>query len=222
MAAVARRSVEILVAVLAVASLVITAAPASAQVPTGEEPLTCDPANPEPGSQTECTAQGLEAESDFQWTAEFAEGTEESGDGTADADGVGTFTVDVPDEEGEYTVTVTGTAEDGEAYEETFTGEVGGGEGGLPIGLPGEEDPSEEPTEDGSESEGEGDNEGFGSSDDGTSGGDDQVATAPSGGVATGMGGMADDGSSALMLVALLLVLGTGAATIAVRRRVEH
>lgn len=220
MAAFARRSLELLVALLAVASLVITAAPASAQVPGAGGPVSCEPANPEPGGQTECTAEGLEADSDYQWTAEFSGGTTESGDGTADADGVGTFTVDVPDEEGEYTVTVTGTGEDGEAYEESFTGEVGGGEGGLPLPLPDDsESPSEEPSDGGTESEGEDDGTG---SDDGTSGGDDQVSPVPSGGVATGMGGMADDGPDALTVLAVLLVLGTAAGVALRRRRTDH
>lgn len=221
MSAIVRRSVEVLVLAIAVASLVLTAAPVSAQVPIGEDPVSCDPENPEPDSQTECTAEGLEADSDFQWTAEFAEGTQVSGDGTADAEGVGTFTVDVPDEEGEYTVTVTGTDESGEPYEESFTGEVGGGESGLPLPAPGEsEDPSEDPSEEPGEGDESGDDE---VSDEEVSQDDDQVSPVPSGGVASGMGGLASsDGSGpATALILGLLALG-GVAAYTMRRRTDH
>lgn len=205
-----RRRTTTLLALVALL-LPLSAAAAFAQLPIGGGGVSCDPADPDPGTTTDCTAEGLEADSDFQWTAEFAGGTTVSGDGTADAEGVGTFTVDVPDEEGEYTVTVTGTAEGGEPYEQTHTGTVGGA---SPLDgiLPGEtESPTEESTEGGGESPDE----------ETSPTPESQVSPVPEGGVATGAGG--DSGSPALaVVIGLLALAGVGGTALLARTHLSR
>jgi hypothetical protein len=203
-------------ALLALGTLIL---PAAAQSLPGSGGVSCDPANPDPGQDTTCTAEGLEPSSSFDWEAEFADGTVETGSGVADDEGVGEFVVSVPEgeeAEGDYTVTVTGTNADGEPYEESHQGTVGGGSPLDALTPPGDE-PSEEPTEEPSEEPAPGDD------DDGTAPAPDdggQVGTVPSGGVAAGFGGLADDGGSGgtTALVALLVAAAAGGA-VYLRRR---
>lgn len=86
--------------------------------------LSCSPEDPPPTATLSCQADGLQADSAAQWSAQFAGGSTDSGEATADANGTAKFQVEVPDEEGEYTVTLDGTAADGSAYSESFSGEV--------------------------------------------------------------------------------------------------
>jgi hypothetical protein len=201
---------------VALLPLLFLALPAAAQpIGVDDGPVACDPADPDPGETTTCTAEGLQPSSPFTWEASFADGTTRTGDGTADADGVGEFEVAVPDgeeAEGDYTVTVNGTDADGEPYEERHEGTVGGG-GLSPLGLPSE--PGEEPTEggdapgeEGEEDDAEepapaGDDEAFGAP------GDDegQVDPVPEGAVAAGMGGTATDPTPLRALAAVLLAV---------------
>ena len=200
------------------------ALPAAAQS-LGGSPVSCDPADPAPGETTTCTAEGLEPSSAFTWRAEFADGSAPSGDGTADAEGVGTFEVAVPDSEeaeGDYTVTVNGTGEDGEPYEEQHEGTVGGGGPLDGLGVP--ESPSEEPSEEPSEGEGSeepapggGDDDTFGAPD----GGEDQVDPVPSGAVAAGMGGTSTDPAPARALAVVLLAAASIGHVVARRQLAE-
>lgn len=214
-----------LLSAAALATLIV-AAPAAAQEPPEEESgpgVSCEPANPAPGSTTTCTATGLAASSAFEWAAQFTDNSTAEGNGTADANGAGTFTVDIPDTPiGGYQVTVTGTAAEGGDYSQSHQGAIApGGEGGEPAppeGAP--EDPAapdapeEEPAP-------------------GDDGGDTQpapdaastqpaptgVSNVPSGGVATGAGGTADPGN-AIPLVGLTALLLAVAGHVAFRR--EH
>lgn len=208
------------VAIAALVPALFLVLPAAAQV-GGGSPVTCDPADPDPGATTTCTAEDLEADSAFTWEASFADGSTQTGDGTADGEGVGTFDVPVPEgeeAEGDYTVTVTGTGAEGEPYEESHEGTVGGGGPLDALGLPGSpsEEPSEEPSEGSEEpAPGGGDDGTFGAPD---SGEDSQVDPVPSGAVAAGMGGTAADPTPLRILaVVLLTAAATGHALVARR-----
>lgn len=178
------------------AVLALAAAPAIAQEesPSEEEQqeagVECDPANPPAGGTTTCTATGLQPMSPFQWTASFTDGSEAEGEGEADATGTGTFEVEIPDSApiGGYEVTVTGTSETGEEYEESHQGLV----------VPGGGDDSESPSpEDGEESPDDGQQEPGGGAEE-----------PPAGGVATGGGGTAGGGPGVLALLGGLLAIG--------------
>lgn len=86
--------------------------------------LSCSPEDPPPAATLSCQADGLQADTPAQWSAEFAGGSTDGGEATADANGSAQFQFDVPDEEGEYTVSLDGTAGDGGTYSESFSGEV--------------------------------------------------------------------------------------------------
>lgn len=213
-----------LIALSAAVMLVGSVLPAVA-VPLSSTPVACDPGDPAPGEETTCTAEGLAPSSAFTWQATFADESTLSGDGAADEDGVGTLTFTAPEAEeaqGDFTVTVSGTSEDGEPYEESHEGSVGGGGllGGL--GAPGDE-PSEEPSDEPSDGETEPSDDG--SEDDGSAapGGDDgQVSPVPSGAVAAGAGGLAtggEGGVTGVHAVALSMLALAIAAHVAVRRR---
>lgn len=202
--------------ILLIAAFVLAAAPAVAQ--EGEESssgVTCDPENPSAGSTTDCTANGLMPNSEFQWTAEFTDGSTQEGKGEADMAGTGTFTVQIPGSTplGGYQVTVTGEDPEGSEYQETHRGLItpSGGE--------------EEPEEDGSE--GEGDQEGGDEGQDGS--GDDfseeegeagftTSEDTPQGGVATGAGGTAGGSPVAPLLIGLFALAAVGG-TVLYRRR---
>lgn len=211
------------VAVAALVPALFLVLPAAAQPVGGSSPVSCEPADPQPGETTSCTAEGLEPSSAFTWTAEFADGSSQAGDGTADAEGVGTFEVPVPEgeeAEGEYTVTVSGTSAEGEPYEEQHQGTVGGGplDGlGLPPESP-EEQPSEEPSEGGSEEPAPGgDDEGtFGAPDS-----ESQVEPVPTGAVAAGMGGTSTDPTPLRILAVVLLAAATISHAAVARRSAE-
>ena len=86
--------------------------------------LSCSPEDPPPAATLSCQADGLQADAPAQWSAEFAGGSTDGGEATADANGSAQFQIDVPDEEGAYTVSLDGTAGDGGTYSESFSGEV--------------------------------------------------------------------------------------------------
>ena len=191
----------------AVAALAVT--PAFAQTPeqpaSNDDQVSCEPANPDPGGETTCTAEGMKADSAYDWTATFADGTERTGAGFADGEGASEFTVTVPEgeeAEGDYTVTVTGTDEDDSEYEATHEGTVGGSDSPLAALT---EAPSEEPSEDPSEDPSEEPSEDPSDDDAAPAPGGDsgQVNPAPSGAVATGAGGTAS-GTTGLATVSLL------------------
>jgi hypothetical protein len=189
-----------------VLAALLIAAPATAQEPPEEDAdgVTCEPANPAPASTTDCTASGLAPSSAFEWSAQFTDGSTSEGTGTADTAGIGTFMLEVPDvPTGAYQLSVTGTASDDSDYDEGTQGLI----------VPASEDAPSPPEEDAPEDDGG--NEEPPPGDDGsgvqpapdtgtdTSG---QVSSAPAGGVATGAGGTAGDGST-LPLVALTALL---------------
>lgn len=177
-----------------------------------DDPLTCEPADIAPGESTECTATGLEADSDFTWSVQFADGELANEMATADDTGTGTFTVTAPDSadaEGTYTVTVTGTDADGAPYEETFQGEVTSGdaeEGDGPVPTtPPTDEPTDEPGDDPSpESSDAPERQG-------------QVFPAPVGAAATGAGGTADGGTPVALVVALTALAVIGGLVLAAR-----
>ncbi len=182
---------------LTFAAFALAMAPAVAQDEGEGAGLDC-PDQAEAGSTIECTATGLQANSAFQWVAEFTDGSSEEGEGTADMTGTGTFTVEVPDTTpiGGFQVTVTGTDAEGADYEETHRGLIAPGGGGDGEEGGGEDDGADSPP---------GEEEQDGTDDGGQSfgGGDDQVSHAPAGSVAAGIG--AESPVRALELPALLL-----------------
>lgn len=205
--------------VLAVATVLLPAA--AQELPGGGGGVSCDPADPDPGGETTCTAEGLQPGSVYDWVAEFADGSTREGGGVADDEGVGGFTVTVPDGEearGDYTVTVTGTGSDGEPYEESHQGTVGGG-GPLDALLPpGDGEPTEgEPTEEPSEEPAPGGDDGdTAPAPDGAEG---QVDPVPTGAVAAGLGGTAEDlRRGPLTLLAVVLLLAAVAGQVTARR----
>lgn len=206
----------------AVATLLI-AAPATAQEPppddTGSDGVTCEPANPSPASTTDCTASGLAPDSAFDWTAQFTDGSTSEGTGTADTAGIGTFVLEIPDvPAGGYQVTVTGTASDDTEYSESAQGLIAPASDGAPAppeeDAPQDDQPTEEPPPPGDDGGGV-----QPAPDPGTDTSGD-VSSAPAGGVATGAGGTADDGSilPLVALTALLLAIG-GHVALRVRRQ---
>lgn len=181
-------------AAIVFAALALAAAPAVAQEESPEEEsgVTCDPENPPAGSTTTCTASGLQPASAFQWIAQFTDGSESEGEGTADVTGAGTFEVEIPDSApiGGYQVTVTGTSAEGEEYEESHEGLIvpSAGPSASETGSPGEEE-----SPGGEESEPEAGGSPMG---------------APAGGVATGGGGTAGGGPGVLAMLGGLLGIG--------------
>lgn len=206
--------------ILLIAALALAAAPAVAQEDGGDEEgseagVTCDPENPEAGSTTDCEATGLMGGSPFEWTAEFTDGSTEEGQGTADFDGVGTFTVQIPDSApiGGYQVTVTGKDAEGEDYEESHEGLIVPGGGEDDGGDDGGEDAGDEGDDQGDDGQADDD---FGEEEGeaGFTGSDDT----PQGGVATGAGGTAD-GSPLVPILVALLAVGAVIGTVLYRRR---
>lgn len=208
-----------LLSAAALATLVVVT-PAAAQEPPSESGpgVTCEPANPAPGGTTTCTATGLAATSPFEWSAQFTDGSTADGNGAADANGTGTFTVDVPDVPvGGYQVTVTGTAAEGGDYSESTQGAIApageGGEPAPPEGAP--EDPAAPDAPTGEEPAPGDDGEAQPAPDAQPAASD--VSTVPTGGVAAGAGGTAGT-SSTLPLVALTALLLAAAGHVAYRR----
>lgn len=119
----------------------------------GSSSVSCSPEDPPPTSMLTCQVEGLQADSAAQWSAAFAGGSTDGGEVTADANGAAQFQLEVPDEPGEYTVTVDGVAADGGAYSESTSGEV------KAQGPEGDDDPSSDDGE-GNNGEGEGNGEG--------------------------------------------------------------
>lgn len=214
------------VAIAAVLPALLLVLPAAAQSLPGSSPVTCDPADPDPGTTTSCTAEGLAPDSAFTWQASFADGSSEAGDGTADGEGTGNFEVPVPageEAEGDYTVTVTGTSAEGEPYEEQHEGTVGGGGPLDGLGLP--SSPEDEPSEAPGEGEPGSEEPAPGGDDSGTFGAPDseggQVDPVPSGAVAAGMGGTSSDPAPLRTLAVVLLVAAATGHVVVHRRGAE-
>lgn len=191
------------------AALALAAVPAAAQEGEQQESgVSCDPANPPAGSQTDCTAQGLMPNSEGQWTAEFTDGSSQEGVACADISGAAMFTVAIPGTTpvGGYQVTVTGQTPEGEEYEEVHRGLITPGGGSS-------EQPSEQPSEPAGSCPTSTDTGGGagGGGTTGGDGGDSFGAPAPQGGIDTGLGGTADRGTSPWLpagIVAALAALG--------------
>lgn len=203
-----------LLALLA-AALMIAAVPALAEEHEEEEEggstgVTCEPSTPSPGEEMTCTAEGLEPGSAFQWEANFLDGTEEAGEGTASLDESGMFIVEVPETPANgYQVSVTGTAADGEEYDESTEGIVG------PFGGGDDDDSENGDEEEGGDPEEGDDEDGFGDD-------DGQVSPAPDGAVAAGLGGAATNGQGSLFaVVAALIALTVGAGLARESRRLR-
>lgn len=212
--------------ILLIAAFALAAAPAMAQEEEGSSGVSCDPESPSAGSTTDCTAEGLAPNSDFQWTAEFTDGSTEEGEGTADMVGTGTFTVQIPESAplGGYQVTVTGEDPEGNEYEESHQGLItpSGGEDG---GDDGGDDAGDDSGDTGGDDGGDTGGDDFG--DDGDDFGEEEGQSdftttdeTPEGGVATGAGGTA--GSSPLLPILLVIGLAAVAGTLGYRRWATH
>lgn len=146
------------------------------------------------GQTMTCETAGLEADSEAQWAVFFNEDldTADQGSAVADAEGAAAFDIDLIDDEGApYRVRVTGTAADGDPYDETVEGVI----------VAADDDPVA-------------DDDGDAAAD------DDQVSPTPKGGADAGMGGTAASsvpGGPAALLAGLGLL--AAAAAVASRSR---